>query len=456
MGVVRSLARGCYLACLIFTINLTGCQSLSRYESRLSDVSEALSQGNLEKAIDAHGYLSSNDDTLLYHLELGELYWLQGDYEQALRSWLIANKIVASWESLARLDSSLVIQDVGSVLINDKIKTYQGYDFEKVMLASRIALTHLMMKDMPSARVAIKATHEREAVIENFRSRQRQHLQAEQTEKNYSLLDFPDYPADTLESTDISNLRNSYENALSHYLAGFVYEQLGEPSLAAPGYRKAAELRPKALDLLPGAKTLNTRMSRAKVDDSTDLLVIFEHGLAPVKKSIEIALLIGQGGDATYVPFSAPAYNAPQVTEDVGLTMRESSLQFSSDVVDIDAMSRRALKDEMPTIIARGILRSGVKVAMQNAADELDDSGLMGGLIGLAGVVTELADDRSWRLLPRNIGIARQLITRGTRTLELRSGSRSHSLEVLVTGRFMLLFVRQVGSQWYVNQVSFN
>jgi hypothetical protein len=184
--------------------------------------------------------------------------------------------------------------------------------------------------------------------------------------------------------------------------------------------------------------------------------VIFEHGLAPVKKSIEIALLIGQGGDATYVPFSAPAYDAPQVTEDVGLTMRESSLQFTSDVVDIDAMSRRALKDEMPTIIARGILRSGVKVAMQNAADELDDSGLMGGLIGLAGVVTELADDRSWRLLPRNIGIARQLITRGTRTLELRSGLRSHSLEVLVTGRFMLLFVRQVGSQWYVNQVSFN
>ena len=99
MGVVRSLARGCYLACLIFTINLTGCQSLSRYESRLSDVSEALSQGNLEKAIDAHGYLSSNDDTLLYHLELGELYWLQGDYEQALRSWLIANKIVTSWEA---------------------------------------------------------------------------------------------------------------------------------------------------------------------------------------------------------------------------------------------------------------------------------------------------------------------------------------------------------------------
>ncbi len=456
MELVGTLRFGFGLVFLIGTISLSGCQSLSRYETRLSDVSEAVTQGHLEEAIDLHVYSSAKDNELLYHLELGELYWLQADYEQALKSWFVADRIVGAWESSARLDSSLVMQDVGSVLINDKIKAYQGYDFEKVMLSSRIALAHLMMGDMASARVAIKATHEREAVIENFRNRQRQHLQAEQTENNYSLEDFPDYPADSLDSTDISNLRNSYENALSHYLAGFVYEQLGEPSLAAPGYRKAAELRPKALDLLPGAKSLNARMSRARVDDSTDLLVIFEHGLAPVKKSIEIAVLASRGDDSVYVPFSVPTYSAPQVMEDVGLTMRESSLQFSSDVVDIDVMSRRALKDEMPSIIARGILRSGVKVAMQNAADELDDSGVMGGLIGLAGVVTELADDRSWRLLPRNIGIARQLINRGTRTLELRSGSRSHSLDVLVTGRFMLLFVRQVGSQWYVNQVSFN
>ena len=39
-------------------------------------------------------------------------------------------------------------------------------------------------------------------------------------------------------------LKNGYQSALSHYLAGFVYESLGEPSLAAPGYRLANELQP--------------------------------------------------------------------------------------------------------------------------------------------------------------------------------------------------------------------
>ena len=30
-------------------------------------------------------------------------------------------------------------------------------------------------------------------------------------------------------------LKNSYQSALSHYLAGFVYEALGEPSLGRAG-----------------------------------------------------------------------------------------------------------------------------------------------------------------------------------------------------------------------------
>ena len=40
-------------------------------------------------------------------------------------------------------------------------------------------------------------------------------------------------------------LKNGYQNALSHYLAGFMYEVLGESGLAAPGYRKAIELKPE-------------------------------------------------------------------------------------------------------------------------------------------------------------------------------------------------------------------
>ena len=76
-------------------------------------------------------------------------------------------------------------------------------------------------------------------------------------------------------------LKNSYQSAFSHYLAGFVYEALGEKDLAAPGYRKAAELRPntplleQALDATSTSPTPRTRTS--------DILIVVQSGLAPAR-----------------------------------------------------------------------------------------------------------------------------------------------------------------------------
>ncbi len=55
--------------------------------------------------------------------------------------------------------------------------------------------------------------------------------------------DLQGYPVPALDAPEVVGLKNSYQSAFSHYLSGFVYEALGENDLAAPGYRKAAELR---------------------------------------------------------------------------------------------------------------------------------------------------------------------------------------------------------------------
>jgi hypothetical protein len=57
----------------------------------------------------------------------------------------------------------------------------------------------------------------------------------------------------------VASLKNSYESAFGHYLAGFVYEALGEPSMAAPGYRKAAEMVPNNPLIEEGLKGLDAR-----------------------------------------------------------------------------------------------------------------------------------------------------------------------------------------------------
>ena len=55
-------------------------------------------------------------------------------------------------------------------------------------------------------------------------------------------------------------LKNSYQSALAHYLAGFIYEALGEPSLAAPGYRLANELQPGKPALEEALRGLDSRV----------------------------------------------------------------------------------------------------------------------------------------------------------------------------------------------------
>ena len=435
---------------------LGGCQSLSRYEVELNQVSDAVLSGQLDDALGLHERRHVTANQLLYFLEAGELYWLKGDYDQALKLWRAADLLVQAWESLARLDTGLITQDVGSVLINDKVKSYQGYDFEKVMLTTRIALTHLMMGDVASARVAIKSTHEREAIIEGFRERQALLVSQEDAQKSYRIEDLNGYPVETSDAPELSGLRNSYQNAFSHYLAGFIYEQLNEPSLSAPGYRKAIELRSNHPVLRAGLMGLEERIKRPDDDGYTDLLVVYEEGLSPSKISIEINGLVVHNGGITYVPFSVPAYGARSELPQPSVIVAGDVIEFSPDIVDIDLMSRRSLKDEMPGIITRGVLRSGLKVSMQSAADELDDSGVVGDLVALAAIVTESADDRSWRLLPARIGLGRVLMHRGAHHIEFRSGSSSRSMDVVVDGKYMLLFMRRVGAQWYVKQVSFD
>ena len=78
-----------------------------------------------------------------------------------------------------------------------------------------------------------------------------------------SLSELNGYPVETIDNPAVNALSNSYQSALSHYLAGFVYEALGEPSLAAPGYRLANELQPDHPLLEEALRGLDARVARA-------------------------------------------------------------------------------------------------------------------------------------------------------------------------------------------------
>ncbi|CAN0451804.1 unnamed protein product, partial [Phaeothamnion confervicola] len=242
--------------------------------------------GNVEGAIkrlDANNRFSRKD--LLFYLELGELHRLGHQVEASEKAWLTADAQVQAWEQTALANPEKLLGDVASVVLNDKSRPYEGHDYEKVMLTTRLALDRLAQGDFDTARVDIKRTHEREAIIAQLREKELQATQEEARKRGMrtSFKELNGYPVQTIDNPQVNALRNSYESAFSHYLAGFIYEALGEPSLAAPGYRQAIELQPNRPQLEEALAGLDARVA-ARDDGYTDVLFVMESGTAPARQ----------------------------------------------------------------------------------------------------------------------------------------------------------------------------
>ena len=114
------------------------------------------------------------------------------------------------------------------------------------------------------------------------------------------------YPVQSIDNPEVNTLRNSYQSAFSHYLAGYVYEALGEPSLAAAGYRQAIELQPNQPLLEHALAGLDSRIA-ARDEGYTDVLFVVESGTAPARKSQQFNLPFPyQGTRMLIVPVSFP------------------------------------------------------------------------------------------------------------------------------------------------------
>jgi hypothetical protein len=184
-----------------------------------------------------HERSNSGDKDLLYYFEKGESLRLKKDFAGSRDTWLKADEQVQVWENDARTDTEKYLKGALTIIANDKTSRYDGYDYEKVMLSTRLALDHIAVGDWAAVRTEIKKSHERESLIKELNEKKYAKVE-EEAGKNRnvktSYKSLQGYPVETLDDPDVENLRNGYQSAFSHYLAGFVYEALGEPGLAAP------------------------------------------------------------------------------------------------------------------------------------------------------------------------------------------------------------------------------
>ena len=430
---------------LTLSAALTGCASMQSHDKLASDVQSAGRTGGIPAALaQLEASAKSEDDktALLYNLERGELLRMDRRYEDSTNAFLLADIKVKEWEETAKTDPSKLMGTVGAALISERLKNYEGQDYEKVWLTTRLAMNRVALGDFENARVDIKRTHEREAIIAEFRSKET--LAAEEEAKSKGAAaggkELNGYPVETLNDPEVLALKNGYQNALSHYLAGFMYEVLGESGLAAPGDRKAIELKPETGVLEEGLRGLDNRTSFTwkRRQRMTDVLFVVEAGDAPARKPKAFTIPVPTGRGMVTASISYPVIEPS--TDPLLTTLSAAGTDLKLEkVVDVNVMARRALKDEMPGMVLRGVTRAIAKGVMQNELQK--GGGLVGGLIGaVASAATEVADDRMWRMLPGRVYIARGYLPPGEHVVTVNG--RALPDPVKIDGQYALVPLR--------------
>ena len=143
-------------AAVLAMVALTGCASMESHDKLATQVQAANTAGGPAVALKQLEASATTDDArkaLLYNLERGELLRQNKQYKDSTAAWLLADAKVNEWENLAKTDPSKLFGLVGASLISERLKPYEGQDYEKVWLTTRLALNRIAENDWDNARV---------------------------------------------------------------------------------------------------------------------------------------------------------------------------------------------------------------------------------------------------------------------------------------------------------------
>ncbi len=125
-------------------------------------------------------------------------------------------------------------------------------------------------------------------------------------------------------------------------------------------------------------------------------------------------------------------------------------------ITSIDLMARSAFRTTCPESCCVASIRSTAKAIaqyqMQQQAQKQNN-----GLLGLAAlavtigsVVTESADERTWRTLPSEIAIARGRLPSGPHTITLQTPEGMRSVQLNLAGRYAVVGLRLLRGQLFL------
>jgi hypothetical protein len=433
------------LFCVFIILLLSACSS---QQTKVNQIRQSFAQGNLPAAAVGMDVAIPSKNNI-YNLEQGTIYRLMGTSRvpESTKQYLAADEILRQNE-LKRASVKSSLSNLGGYLISEGLgKEYEMKPYEGSLLAYSLALNHVLLGDWDNARVEVMKMVNREQDVASFNEAKYRAVEQQRSKGvsgsgaiNNNLVQgnpiINGYPVNTISNPETLGLKNSYQSATAHYLAAFIFEKLKEPSLAAPGYRLAIELRPDVPFLQEGLKNLDTNINKpinTGPGGTSDTLFVVETGFLPTIDNFKVNIPIPINGQLRFATVSYP-YIAPNTERfNPGQVAVDGQLINLSMVTSVDAMARRDLKDEMPMYMVRASSRAitqvfaqvGTQQAIQGNKQNNSNQAALGAIAGLITGITmaeiSSADVRHWSSLPANIFLARAQIPNGTRDFLIRA-----------------------------------
>ncbi|MEI8079289.1 MAG: hypothetical protein WCH61_06645, partial [bacterium] len=328
---------------------------------------------------------------LLYLLERGRLAQIRGDTDPSLRDYAAAIQVLKEQDAQPTVRLTDVAQQGSAVLVNDNLLPYRADGYERVLLHQFQAENYLARNDLEGAGVEVrlanaeqlKALKKHQSEVADARAAgQRQPTQAggmAKAEQVYAGLD-----------EVAGQVKNSFQNAYTFYFSGLIYEMLGAPNDAYIDYKKALEIYPANRQLQQDVVRLAASLEMT--DDLADLrqrfpgvppparpapgaaptgtvVVLYEEGWVPPKEEIKIPLPVPSlnGGFAGLSAVAFPYYSAKGMVMPTPLRVGVDGTGIGGStepISNVRAMAVKALKERLPVIITRQVIRTAAKAAL--------------------------------------------------------------------------------------------
>ena len=457
----------------ILLLALVGCAT-GPNQKKLNDSNNLLRSGDVQGSLigleDTHKDIKEKD--VPYFLDKTTLLQLNGKQNSSasIENLRQADRVVDDWMSQAKLNLGKTSAEVFSFMFAAGPKnTYQPKDYEKSMISFNLAVTHFLDKQYDNARVAAKKLAERETVIDRINELKIQSIKdkegkdrANNPQASSSINSVNGYPVNLINSPEVNSLKNSYQNAASHYLAGFMFEMQGDQGLAAPGYRIATELKPNVPLFSRSLAELDKKISQNNsAKNTSEVLFIVEAGMIPRISTHKSNMTFNTRKGPRIVTLSLPVIEQPFIPNFVPASLGINSTTVPiSQVVNLDAMSRRQLRDDMPAYVLKATTQAFAQILAQEAAQaaaEKNNKNNNNGAGMFAAILVGVAmsagdvDARSWSSLPGYIYMGRVEIPKGKTSIAIPTPVGMQNVEFDASENYHIVRVRYLGNKAYVS-----